>query len=60
MFNHPLMVCAPLLLPIVFKIYDALSGFSCPNSYTIGPRRAKASIMTIVVNSTINLEILKS
>ena len=41
MFNHPLMVLAPLALPVVFKLYDALSWFSCPHSYTISSRRAK-------------------
>ena len=41
MFGHPLMVLAPFAIPLVFKIYDALSGFTCPSSYAIGPRRAK-------------------
>jgi len=41
MFGHPLMTLAPFFIPAVFKLYDALSGFSCPSSYAIGPKRAK-------------------
>jgi len=41
MFGHPVMSIAPLLLPIVFKVYDALSGFTCPSSYAMSARRAK-------------------
>jgi len=32
-FGHPLFALFPLLAPLVFAFYDALSQFSCPPSY---------------------------
>lgn len=29
-FGHPLFAIAPMVLPIVFKMYDGMSGFTCP------------------------------
>jgi len=35
--NFSLYACFPLVAPLVFKAYDALSGFSCPPSYIMRP-----------------------
>ena len=40
-FGHPLFALAPLMLPLVMKIYDALGGFTCPPSHIMGRRRAR-------------------
>ena len=32
-FGHPLFSIAPMVLPIVFKCYDGMSGFSCPRKF---------------------------
>jgi len=34
-FGHPLYGFFPMLAPFVFKVYDALSWFSCPPSYIL-------------------------
>ena len=39
-FGHPLFSLFPVLAPAVLKFYDALSGFSCPPSYVMGPKAA--------------------
>lgn len=37
-FNFPLAAVGPLgLFPVFFKIYDMMSGFSCPHSHVIFP-----------------------
>lgn len=36
--NHVLFKIFPLVAPIVFKCYDALSGFTCPPSYILRPQ----------------------
>ena len=35
--SHPLFSLCPLVLPLVMKFYDALSGFTCPPSYVMLP-----------------------
>ena len=40
-FGHPLFALFPVLAPFVLKFYDSLSAFSCPPSYTMGPKLAK-------------------
>jgi len=39
--GHPLFGFFPVLAPIVFKFYDALSAFTCPPSYILSRKRAK-------------------
>ena len=39
-FDHPLFSIAPLVLPLVFKFYDSMSGFTCPPSHVMGKDRA--------------------
>mmetsp|Transcript_11296 Transcript_11296/g.18694 ORF Transcript_11296/g.18694 Transcript_11296/m.18694 type:complete len:680 (-) Transcript_11296:543-2582(-) len=39
-FNHSLYGFFPILAPFVLKVYDALSWFQCPPSYTLSPSRA--------------------
>ncbi|KAJ1444852.1 FAD dependent oxidoreductase-domain-containing protein [Pelagophyceae sp. CCMP2097] len=39
-FGHALFAAAPLVLPFVFKLYDALGGFRCPPSHVMSPSRA--------------------
>mmetsp|Transcript_4637 Transcript_4637/g.6702 ORF Transcript_4637/g.6702 Transcript_4637/m.6702 type:complete len:778 (+) Transcript_4637:138-2471(+) len=39
-FDHPLFCIAPLVLPLVFKFYDGMSGFTCPPSHVMGKSRA--------------------
>jgi hypothetical protein len=34
-FGHPLFAVAPLVLPIVFKLYDGMSGFTCPRKFKV-------------------------
>ena len=36
--NFPLFSIFPLLAPLVFKVYDGLSGFTCPPSYIMFPK----------------------
>ncbi|KAL7555776.1 hypothetical protein ACA910_008152 [Epithemia clementina (nom. ined.)] len=36
-FNFPLFAIFPMVAPVVFKIYDGLSGFTCPPSYVMRP-----------------------
>lgn len=38
--GHPLFALFPLLAPLVFKFYDALSFFSCPPSYILTKEKA--------------------
>jgi len=40
-FGHSLFAVAPLVLPIVFKFYDGMSGFTCPPSHIMGKQRAE-------------------
>ena len=40
-FGHPAFGFFPILSPLVFKLYDAMSAFSCPPSYVVGRRRAR-------------------
>eukprot|EP00946_MAST-07B_sp_MAST-7B-sp1_P001877 g1877.t1 len=40
-FGHPIFSIAPLVLPLVFKFYDSLSGFSCPPSHIMSKSRAR-------------------
>jgi glycerol-3-phosphate dehydrogenase len=37
--GHPLFSFFPILAPITFKLYDALSAFTCPPSYFITPKK---------------------
>jgi len=39
-FQHPLFSFFPILAPLVLKIYDGLSGFTCPSSYVLSPTKA--------------------
>mmetsp|Transcript_11808 Transcript_11808/g.25573 ORF Transcript_11808/g.25573 Transcript_11808/m.25573 type:complete len:748 (+) Transcript_11808:65-2308(+) len=39
-FDHPLFSIAPMVLPLVFKFYDGMSGFTCPPSHVMGKSRA--------------------
>ena len=39
--DHPLFMILPLIAPFFTKFYDSLSGFHCPPSYVLGPKRAK-------------------
>jgi Glycerol-3-phosphate dehydrogenase len=32
-FGHPIFAMAPMVLPLVFKFYDGMSGFTCPPSH---------------------------
>ena len=38
--DHPLFMILPLIAPLFTKFYDSLSGFHCPPSYVLGPKRA--------------------
>uniref|UniRef100_A0A7S2W247 glycerol-3-phosphate dehydrogenase n=1 Tax=Mucochytrium quahogii TaxID=96639 RepID=A0A7S2W247_9STRA len=38
--GHPLFCIAGVVLPLVFKFYDGLSGFTCPPSFVLSKRRA--------------------
>ena len=40
-FGHPVFGVFPVLSPLVFKLYDSMSSFSCPPSYVVGKRRAR-------------------
>lgn len=40
-FGHPIFGFFPILAPFVLKIYDSMSGFSCPPSYVMGKRKTK-------------------
>lgn len=40
-FDNSLFAIAPMVLPIVMKFYDSLSGFTCPPSHVMGHRRAE-------------------
>ena len=39
-FKHPIFVTTPLVAPAVMKLYDSMSGFTCPPSHVMGKRRA--------------------
>ena len=39
--GHPLFALAPITLPIVFKFYDSLSGFTCPPSHIMNIARSE-------------------
>jgi glycerol-3-phosphate dehydrogenase len=41
-FKHPLFGLFPILAPPVLKIYDSLSGFTCPPSYILTKKKAHA------------------
>jgi glycerol-3-phosphate dehydrogenase len=45
--GHWLFGFFPVLAPIVFKMYDALSAFSCPPSYIMTPSSAKTAFPTL-------------
>jgi glycerol-3-phosphate dehydrogenase len=38
--DHPLFMILPLIAPLFTKFYDSLSGFHCPPSYVLGPKKA--------------------
>lgn len=38
--GHPLFSVFPIVSPVVFKVYDALSCFSCPHSYVLTKSKA--------------------
>ena len=38
--DHPLFMILPLIAPLFTKFYDSLSGFHCPPSYILGPKKA--------------------
>ena len=40
-FGHPIFSIAPMVLPLVMKLYDAMGGFTCPPSHVITKKRAK-------------------
>lgn len=40
-FGHPVFACAPIVMPLVFKFYDGMSGFTCPASHIMGKSRAE-------------------
>jgi glycerol-3-phosphate dehydrogenase len=40
-FGHPLFATAPMVLPLVFKFYDGMSGFTCPPSHIMSRKRAE-------------------
>ncbi len=40
-FGHPIFGFFPILAPLVLKIYDSMSGFTCPHSYIMGKKKAK-------------------
>jgi glycerol-3-phosphate dehydrogenase len=40
-FGHKLFGFFPLLAPIVLKLYDSMSMFTCPPSYIMTPKQAK-------------------
>lgn len=40
-FGHPIFGFFPVLAPFVLKIYDSMSGFTCPPSYVMGREKAK-------------------
>lgn len=48
--GHPLFGFFPVVAPIVFKLYDALSSFSCPPSYIMSKNRAKQVFPTLGVD----------
>mmetsp|Transcript_20398 Transcript_20398/g.31143 ORF Transcript_20398/g.31143 Transcript_20398/m.31143 type:complete len:421 (+) Transcript_20398:25-1287(+) len=39
--GHPVFAIAPLILPIIFKVYDALGSFRCPSSYILFKNQAR-------------------
>lgn len=39
--GHPLFSFFPVVAPVVFKFYDALSAFTCPPSYILTKRKAR-------------------
>ena len=39
-FGNPLFSISPLVAPLLFKFYDALSGFSCPPSHVLTKEQA--------------------
>jgi glycerol-3-phosphate dehydrogenase len=49
--GHWLFGFFPVLAPIVFKMYDALSMFSCPPSYIMTPKRAKHQFPTMACDN---------
>lgn len=40
-FNHPLFGFFPVLAPFILKVYDSMSGFTCPPSYVMGKAKSK-------------------
>mmetsp|Transcript_17911 Transcript_17911/g.44271 ORF Transcript_17911/g.44271 Transcript_17911/m.44271 type:complete len:769 (-) Transcript_17911:1995-4301(-) len=39
-FGHPIFSTAPMVMPLVMKFYDGMSGFTCPPSHIMGRNRA--------------------
>ena len=39
-FHHPMFTVAPVVMPGVMKLYDAMGGFACPPSHVMGKKRA--------------------
>ena len=39
--GFPLYQAFPMVAPLVFKVYDALSGFACPPSYVMGKQKTE-------------------
>lgn len=39
-FNHPFFSFFPILAPLALKIYDGMSGFTCPSSYVLSATKA--------------------
>lgn len=40
-FGHTIFAIAPMIMPLVFKFYDGMSGFTCPPSHIMGKARAE-------------------
>ena len=39
-FNHPFFSFFPIFAPLALKIYDGMSGFTCPSSFVLSSTRA--------------------
>ena len=49
--GHWLFGFFPVLAPVVFKMYDALSAFTCPPSYIMTPSRTKTAFPTMATEN---------